>query len=160
LNYRYKSIGKQTGGGVFEYFANGVGKLPIPVIDLVAQQPFIDLADRMLSLQSELRHQRVHFRNLLSDSLGGAKIPDKRFDDINDFRDFVGEMNKQMRPIPINELDAWRDAFFARKGKVSALLESVRQTDADIDQMVYDLYGLVPADIAVVDGNRNTGLLE
>ncbi len=32
LNFRYKSIGKQTGSGVYEYFENGVGKLPIPKI--------------------------------------------------------------------------------------------------------------------------------
>jgi len=32
LNFRYRSIGKQTGSGVYEYFENGVGKLPIPKI--------------------------------------------------------------------------------------------------------------------------------
>jgi hypothetical protein len=34
LTFRYRSIGKQTGGSVFEYFANGIGKLPIPVLDM------------------------------------------------------------------------------------------------------------------------------
>jgi hypothetical protein len=34
LTFRYRSIGKQTGGGSFEYFPNGIGKLPIPVLDL------------------------------------------------------------------------------------------------------------------------------
>ena len=32
LEFRYKSIGKQTGSGVYEYFENGVGKLPVPNI--------------------------------------------------------------------------------------------------------------------------------
>jgi adenine-specific DNA-methyltransferase len=33
LTFRYRSIGKQTGSGVYEYFANGIGKLPIPLAD-------------------------------------------------------------------------------------------------------------------------------
>ena len=49
LSFRYKSIGKQTGSGVFEYFENGVGKLPIPTATPAEQQPIIDLVDRILA---------------------------------------------------------------------------------------------------------------
>ena len=31
LTFRYRSIGKQTGGGLYEYFENGVSKLPIKI---------------------------------------------------------------------------------------------------------------------------------
>ena len=54
LTYRYQSIGKMTGGGVYEYFPNGVSKIPIKVIDKEAQQPFIDLAIKMDELNSKL----------------------------------------------------------------------------------------------------------
>ena len=49
LTFRYKSIGKQTGSGVFEYFENGVGKLPIPTATVTQQKSIIDLVDRILS---------------------------------------------------------------------------------------------------------------
>jgi hypothetical protein len=49
LTFRYKSIGKQTGGGVYEYFANGVGKLPIPKISQKAQQPFIEKVEKIIA---------------------------------------------------------------------------------------------------------------
>ncbi len=48
LNFRYKSIGKQTGSGVFEYFENGVGKLPIPNISKLKQKPFIISVNNIL----------------------------------------------------------------------------------------------------------------
>jgi len=32
--FRYQSIAKQTGGGVFEYVPNAVGRFPIPALDL------------------------------------------------------------------------------------------------------------------------------
>ena len=48
LNFRYKSIGKQTGSGVFEYFESQVSKLPIPVISIEEQEPFILKIDAIL----------------------------------------------------------------------------------------------------------------
>ena len=50
LTFRYKFLGKQTGNGIYEYFPNGIGKLPIPEIPLAEQKPFIELADQMLEL--------------------------------------------------------------------------------------------------------------
>ncbi len=48
LTFRYKSIGKQTGSGVYEYFENGVGKLPIPLVSSAQQQKLVNLVDKIL----------------------------------------------------------------------------------------------------------------
>jgi tRNA1(Val) A37 N6-methylase TrmN6 len=52
LTFRYRTIGKQTGNGLFEFFANGVGKLPVPVISLKKQRVFIELVDRILDAKA------------------------------------------------------------------------------------------------------------
>jgi len=49
LTFRYKSIGKQTGSGVYEYFENGVGKLPIPAATAEEQSSIITLVDKILA---------------------------------------------------------------------------------------------------------------
>ena len=49
LNFRYKSIGKQTGKGSFEFFPNGVGKLPIPFASGDSQKQIISIVDRILA---------------------------------------------------------------------------------------------------------------
>ena len=54
LNYRYKSIGKQTGGGSFEYFPNEVGKLPIPIATEEQQEQLSKLADQMIAAKQQL----------------------------------------------------------------------------------------------------------
>lgn len=51
LDFRYKSIGKQTGNGIFEYFENGIGKLAIPDISLEQQKPFIKIIDKILAVK-------------------------------------------------------------------------------------------------------------
>jgi len=56
LTFRYKAIGKQTGGGIYEYFANGIGKLPIVVITKDEQKPLIELADKMMDLKKEIHN--------------------------------------------------------------------------------------------------------
>ena len=40
----------------------------------------------------------------------------------------------------------------AGKEKATALQHVIRQTDADIDAMVYQLYSLTEAEIAIVEG--------
>ena len=54
LTFRYQSIAKQTGNGSYEYFENGIAKLPIPEISIEEQQTFIELADKMIELNKEL----------------------------------------------------------------------------------------------------------
>ena len=53
MNFRYKSIGKQTGNGIYEYFENQVSKLPIPEISKAAQEPFITKIESILKIKSK-----------------------------------------------------------------------------------------------------------
>jgi hypothetical protein len=54
LTFRYKSIGKQTGGGIYEFFANGIGKLPIPIVDKTKQFEIAGLVEDMIAAQELL----------------------------------------------------------------------------------------------------------
>jgi len=132
---------------IWQYFK----RIPIPK---ELPKALENLAERMLSLHSELQNQRQRFQNLVSDNLGGVKMPDKRFDEIEEFKDFLSELKKQKRPIPLNEQEGWRTAFYESKGKISALRASIRQTDGDIDRMVYELYGLTRTEIETIENNR------
>ncbi|MDQ7060822.1 MAG: Eco57I restriction-modification methylase domain-containing protein [Sulfurimonas sp.] len=64
LNFRYKSIGKQTGSGVYEYFENGVGKLPIPNIPKEEQEPFINLVNIIIESKEKIAKYNKHFDSL------------------------------------------------------------------------------------------------
>jgi hypothetical protein len=72
LTFRYRSIGKQTGGGVFEYFAHGIGKLPIPEADAKTQHKFVVLADKMIELkQREYAEQNPQTKKIISRQIDG-----------------------------------------------------------------------------------------
>jgi len=73
LTFRYRSIGKQTGGGIFEYFPNGVGKLPIPAADKNTQNKIISLVDRMLELKKkEAAEQNPQARIVITRQIDGV----------------------------------------------------------------------------------------
>ncbi|GBU29052.1 hypothetical protein R84B8_02615 [Treponema sp. R8-4-B8] len=72
LTFRYKSIGKQTGNGVFEYFANGIGKLPIPKTDKKTQDEISKLVDKMLELkQKEAAEPNKQLKIIISGEIEG-----------------------------------------------------------------------------------------
>jgi len=104
----------------------------------------------MLSLHSELQNRWQRFLALVSDNLG-INITEKHFDDCKDFKDFLGILQKQKRPLPHAEQPQWKESFVQCKSKVESLIATIRQTDADIDLMVYELYGLTPEEIGIVE---------
>ena len=152
LNFRYKSIGKQTGGGSFEYFPNGVGKLPIPEISLFDQQPFIDLADKMLSLNSDLQQKRSRFLRRLQDNFEGVKITGalESFDAMG-FAEFLKELKKQKITLSLSQQDEWEEYFNQYKTDCNNLSAEIAATDNAIDLKVYKLYGLTYDEVLVVD---------
>jgi hypothetical protein len=76
LTFRYRTIGKQTGSGVYEYFANGISKLPIPEIAIHKQKLFIELADKMIQLNKDLANAKSpHEKRLIEKQI---KITDEK----------------------------------------------------------------------------------
>jgi hypothetical protein len=79
LTYRYRSIGKQTGGGSFEYFPNGVGKLPIPALGLSIKTDkpkhdhLVSLVDKMLELkQKEAAEKNQQLKTMVTRQIEGV----------------------------------------------------------------------------------------
>ncbi len=157
LNFRYKGIAKQTGGGVFEYFPNSVGKNPIPEISKEAQQPFIEKADLMLSLNKELQSEKDNFLNTLKEEKGIEKIT-KKLDAFYDFEydTLKKELAKQKVKFALgNENNEWREYFNTSKQKANNLQQQISQTDKEIDKMVYELYELTAEEIEIIENSIN-----
>lgn len=150
--FRYSSIAKQTGNGVFEYFANSVGKFKFPEIPIEKQQPFIELADKMLSLNAELNDKKSRFIRRLQQNFANIKIKGglTQFWQLS-FADFVNELKKQKIKLTLVEQDEWEDYFTQYQNHCTALQQTISQTDKTIDQMVYQLYGLTDEEIKIVE---------
>ena len=107
----------------------------------------------MLSLTSDLQKLRSRFHRRIKENLGIAKITTalETFDELT-FDEFTKELNKQKVKLTLVQQDEWEDYFNQYKTECEAKRETIRTTDAEIDRLVYALYGLTEDEIAIVEG--------
>jgi hypothetical protein len=128
-------------------------QLPIPQIPLTDQQPFVEKAQTMLALTKQLNELSNKFLKLLSADLGVVKITKKLERWYNlETDEFFAESSKQNKNLSLSQKSQWLDHFEAEKQKALALQNQITKTDAEIDKMVYALYGLSEEEIGVVEG--------
>ena len=129
-----------------------IQSLKIPCIEKNEQQPFIELADKMLTLNSDLQTKRQRFLKRLTDNLGILKITGvlERFDEL-EFKQFVTELKKQKITFSLKQQDEWEEYFNEYKTACNNLAKQIQTTDKEIDRMVYSLYGLNEDEIKIIE---------
>ena len=143
--------GLRMSGGYLLYSAPNLKNTYIKVIPIDAQQPFIALADKMLSLNSQLQEKRTRFLRRLNENFEGIKITTalQTFDQW-DFKGFVAELKKQKIKLSLVEQDEWEDYFNQYRQACQELSEQIKATDNEIDNKVFDLYGLTQEEREIV----------
>lgn len=53
--------------------------------------------------------------------------------------------------LSLLQQDEWEEYFVAHKTEINTLQNQINQTDNEIDQMVYQLYGLTEDEIKIVE---------
>lgn len=131
---------------------NDLRKFPIKSISFELQQPFIEKADYMLYLHQTLNNKQTKFLSRIQSNLHLQNITGKleKFYE-HDFKSFVDELKKQKVILSLKDQDEWEDYFNTYKQEINTLQAEIAKTDNEIDQMVYELYGLTDDEIRVVE---------
>ncbi|MDR0609393.1 MAG: N-6 DNA methylase [Planctomycetaceae bacterium] len=97
--------------------------------------------------------KRIRFSHRIRDNLQGVRITDtlKRFDNL-DFTQFINELTKQKNPIPIKQQNEWEDFFNHSQTKCRNIIKQINDIDHEINQLVYELYGLTDEEIKIIEG--------
>ena len=150
--YIYSQLTEENGRAFAQVKTVNVKKLPYKQIDKNEQQPFIELADKMLSLNTELNDKKSRFIRRLQQNFAHIKIKGglTQFWQLS-FADFVNELKKQKIKLTLAQQDEWEDYFTQYQNHCTALQQTISQTDKTIDQMVYQLYGLTDEEIKIVE---------
>lgn len=153
INKKYNSVEK-----IFPYIRiEQIKELPFVEISLSDQQPFLEKADQMLSLNKELNAVLGKFSSYFSGQYGLQKLSRKleNWHEL-EFSDFTKELNKAIKkekrePLTKKEAFEWLELFEDNKAKAQNLQSQIEATDREIDQMVYELYDLTEEEIAIVE---------
>ncbi|MBW7867378.1 MAG: N-6 DNA methylase [Brumimicrobium sp.] len=130
-------------------------QLPIKDIPPTAQQPFILKADLMLSLNKELQEITSKFHRTLEREFS-LKTLSKKLETWYElsYADFLKELKKQKVELSLGQKSEWEEYFVSEQGKALALQTQINATDKEIDNMVYELYGLTEEEIKIVEGEK------
>ena len=154
-NYVFECLfdGLRMSGGYLLFSAPNLKNTYIKHIPLADQQPFIDLADRMLSLNKDLQAKRARFLRRLQDNMPDIKITGtlETFDTL-DFAGFVAELKKQKIKLSLVQQDEWEEYFGQYKAALNVVSAQISATDKEIDERVYALYGLTEDEIKTIEG--------
>ena len=130
-----------------------VKELPIKEISFDNQKPFIDNADLMLGLNKELQELINSFVRSLERRFEGLELSNKLKDwHLLEYKEFVKELGKKKIKLTLSQEAEWEDYFNQEKDKAIEIKNKIDLTDREIDQMVYELYGLNDEEINVIEG--------
>jgi type I restriction-modification system DNA methylase subunit len=152
-----KNTSTEFRGGYFTFSTKQVEPFPLPKLKNISdQQPFIQKADTMLSLNKELQNTKQAFYN----ELELEKLPKKlqNFEEL-EFDEFVKEYKKAKKlkfKDKLEERDfknSWKSLFENDKSETNKLKNEIAKTDKEIDSMVYKLYNLTDEEIEIVQSS-------
>ncbi|MCG8769474.1 Eco57I restriction-modification methylase domain-containing protein [Tenacibaculum finnmarkense] len=163
-----KNTGSEYRGGYYVFKTNYLKPFPLPEIS-ENNQEIIDKVNLQLENNKVFQKTSNNFQNYLKQKFQLEKLSKKlqNWHDL-EFGDFIKELNKAIKSnnkelvknelpiIPVltklDEMD-WMDVFTVKKSEAQALQTQINQTDKEIDTMVYKLYNLTAAEIAIVENS-------
>ncbi len=127
-------------------------KIPIKIISKSSQQRFIEKAELMLSLNKQKHEQINKFLHRFETNFKIEKLSNKikAFYDY-DFITLISELKKKKIKLTLSQQDEWEEYFNTFKEKINQLQNQIDKTDKEIDQMVYELYGLTKEEIEIIE---------
>ena len=152
--YFYRCLHDIKGKVFAKISLDDLSSFPIPKItetNRVIVEGMISLSDTMLSLNKQLQEKRSRFLRRLSDNFEGVKITTalQQFDTM-DFKGLMAELKKQKIKLSLSQQDEWEDYFNERVAECQDLSAQIKATDNEIDNRVFDLYGLTEEERKIV----------
>lgn len=131
---------------------NTLEAFPVPEISKEIQIQIELLIDGILTKTNEFQESKVKFIALVQDNLAITSVS-KKFKTFyeSDFKSFLSELKKQKVILSLADQSEWKDYFEKTKSKINVLQSEIENIDKEIDQMVYELYGLTEEEIKIVE---------
>ena len=155
LWYYLSQTGYTLRGGFFCFKTKYLEPFHLPDLTTSENQNIAEklsvFADTMLDLHQQLQEKRSRFLRRLTENFEGVKITAalQTFDTM-DFKSFVAELKKQKIKLTLSQQDEWEDYFTGRVAECQELTAQIKATDNEIDNRVFDLYGLTEEERRIV----------
>jgi hypothetical protein len=136
------------------HFDNSItNRIPIPNnFNPASQQPLINKANLMLSLNKELQELSGKFQRSIQRKFEIEELPIKLQNwYLITYADFIKELGKKKIKLSLSQEEEWESHFNEKSKEANALKSQIYITDREIDTLVYALYQLNDEDISIIE---------
>ena len=133
--------------------------LELPYNSKTNQEYFVEKANYKNKIETTFFNLKVRFVNYLKTQFTIEIFPKKihNWQDL-EFGEFIKELNKSIKKSGGENLTKsdemeWMDVFESNREEAQTLKYEINKTDKEIDQMVYELYGLTKEEIEIVENS-------
>lgn len=153
INFYYRKQFSFDAGFTITVTKENLDIIPIKNISIELQQPFIEKADLMLSLNKELQESVQKFQRTIERKFDISDLSKKLQDwYLLSYKDFIKELGKKKIKLSLSDEAEWESYFLQESKKALEIKSKIEKTDNDIDILVYQLYGLTYDEIKIVEG--------
>lgn len=149
-----KFINPEEGKTMAQVKKAHLNELPIPDSLLKDDETndVLYLADTILDLNKSLQQKRNNFLTAIKAEFNFEKTTQtlEKIDEY-DFKTFLAELKKVKANVFASQKIEWAGTFTTYKNECNELSQKIADTDHEIDQKVYALYGLTDDEIAIVE---------
>ena len=145
-----KEKGKMQ-GDIFQVDITPIISIPLIIVSK-DQEAFISLSDKMLSLNRELQDLSQKFQRMLLRKFDLEKLSTRLQEwYLLDFSDFIKELKRLKVKLSLSQESEWEEYFLEEKSKAITVDSEIKNTDKEIDSMVYRLYDLTDEEIKIIE---------
>lgn len=131
---------------------DNLGSFPIPENICFDSNNLGSNTKLLLSKAKEIQELLTLFTDLLQSKFEIEKLSTKlhNWHEL-EFKDFLKELKKAKVQLSLSEEAEWMQYFKEQKQKGQELKSEINKIDSEIDQMVYELYGLTEEEVKIVE---------
>jgi type I restriction-modification system DNA methylase subunit len=153
FTFLFKHTSSEIRGGFLRWKRQYLYPLPIP--DCSDTSKIEKSVESLLALTLNLQSAMLSFLELLQSKfeLDKPSTKLKKWPSL-DFKGFLAELKKAKVPnLSLDQEEEWLGYFNKKKAEAYALQSEIDRVDKEIDQMVYELYGLSKNEIQIVENS-------
>jgi hypothetical protein len=153
--FYFDFVGSMTAGGAFTLNRNSISELRIIIPSEKKQTPFIKKADLVLNLKLKLHNEVTSFLDWLMHTFSIEKLSKKleKYYELS-LEIFLDEVRKKKVDVKSRKnYQTFKNEYEESLAVIKPLLQQIKETDAEIDRMVYELYGLTEDEIQIIENS-------
>ena len=134
---------------------NDIRNFPIKFVNNHIQETIVYLVKKITTLSKNLNNIIINFFNYATSKSNKTLSKNVFILHTLSSSAFLEELKKSKIKLTLSEEAEWMEYFNEQKAKALELKAEIDKTDKEIDQMVYELYGLTDEEIKIVEESTN-----